>query len=263
MLDFVIMVEAGSEAGGRVSGSSVSAYDPVDVARCLLASGAVALRGKERQGVYYRIRQSRNREERESYLGAVVLELRRLKPGMKDLEYKWIAYRAVDERWPQLTKEEVRERLREVCRKNRGRKRDVGSSLGGEGVSSGLRGKPLLEVFAEEDERVESSEGVVADITTVAAANLVRDITWVYEHMDEERASKGGLKSGRNRAPSSGAWSLLQHVRKNERNREKFFNGLLLKVLGSRDVRDADRDREEESRDMGLDEVERLLREVS
>ena len=110
--------------------------------------------------------------------------------------------------------------------------------------------KTLIEVFEGE----QSDDVVDADALT---ANLVRDIMWVYNHTSDTKTKE---KS----APSPGAWMLLEHVRENSRNKDRFIHGLLAKAFRFKD------DQEDKSKsvigdsdDMGMVEVERLLKEIS
>ncbi len=103
---------------------------------------------------------------------------------------------------------------------------------------------------AEEDELAEESLDL-----TAARTNLVRDILWVYERMDDRRVTK---KS----APSRGAWWLLTHVRANAKNKDRFVHGLLVKAAIVQDKRDHEEAGKDAVEDVGLDDVERLLGEV-
>lgn len=114
---------------------------------------------------------------------------------------------------------------------------------------------PLPEPEPDPEATVEETEPEF-DVEAVLAASkgnppdLVRDILWAYENLENRKAKPED-------APSVGALSLLVWAR-GARNR--FFEQLLPKALAAKAKREGE-EAEAEDEDPGLEEVERMLRE--
>jgi hypothetical protein len=116
---------------------------------------------------------------------------------------------------------------------------------------------PPLVVEENEDDLVESDADEV-DAAILSArfggqrADLVADVMWTYENLENRRASVM-------EATSLGAWSMLKWARE---NRNRFFKQMLPKALAVHQ-KEAAENAWQTTEDVGMAEIEKMLRELS
>jgi len=117
--------------------------------------------------------------------------------------------------------------------------------------------RAVLEKYPPQD--VEQSENPEEEVGLAALAarsgsseeDLPRDILWAYGHLENTLVKP-------EEAPSTGAWGVLKWARQ---YRNRFFEHLLPKALIVKDKQEA-QGASVFDRDMGLDEIRRLLEQV-
>jgi hypothetical protein len=99
-------------------------------------------------------------------------------------------------------------------------------------------------------EGTEDLEGGLFD--EESTPNLVRDILWAYDHLDNIHAM-------RSQSPSAGAWSLMKWARQ---YRNRFFEHMMPKALAAKKLEQPGQEKLEEI-DPTIDEIDRLLKQVT
>ena len=240
----------------------------------------------ERRQLSTRMRENGIKDAMDQYREMVLVELLRMKAagggklkGWKEWDLGGLTYRAVAEKWPLIAKaalskrpsgaqkrkrREYRKVLEKAGEEAAAEKKKAGDREGGEGGEVGKTSAAPVTADKADAPDAEGDPGTAVDQAVPANADWVRDVLWVYHNISNTRAKPSD-------APCPGAFELLVHVRKNDRTREKFYEGLLQRAMAAQAQREraaADKAATEAGAgragggDMGHDEILRLLREV-